>query len=72
MKKVIWAIVPVCITFGPLFMTRIAGTARADIGHRLEFSGVMMLAVGLVIIFRVITSQQKLIDRLLSEKRNNG
>jgi hypothetical protein len=69
MNKLLLAIVPACITFGPLFMTRIAGTARADAGNSLVFAGVAMLAVGLIAMFRIIVAQQKLIERLQADRR---
>jgi hypothetical protein len=68
MNKLLW-VVPACITFGPLFMTRIGGTARADVGVGLEFTGVCMLAAGLGVMFNVIVTQQKLIEKLQADRR---
>ncbi len=59
MNKLLWSIVPACITFGPLFMTRIGGTARADWGDGLAFGGAFMLVAGLVIMFKAIAAQQR-------------
>jgi hypothetical protein len=69
MNKLLLPIVPACITFGPLFMTRIGGTARADVGNNFVFAGAAMLAVGLIVMFRIIVTQQKLIERLQSDRR---
>jgi hypothetical protein len=59
--KLIWAVIPACITFGPLFMTRIVGTAAPQNGNRLLTGGVLMLSIGLIGIFRIISKQQKVI-----------
>ena len=62
-KKFLWALVPACVTFGPLFMTRIAGTARTDATYLVGI-GVGMLAVGLCVMFRVLVSQTREIEEL--------
>ena len=62
-KKMLWALVAPCITFGPLFMTRIAGTARTDAPYLVE-AGVGMLVVGLVVMFRVLVHQSREIEEL--------
>lgn len=64
MEKFFSAIVPACITFGPLFMTRIAGTARPEAGNNVVFAGVFMLVAGLCIMHRKLAMQQKLIEKL--------
>jgi hypothetical protein len=71
MNKLLLAVTPACITFGPLFMTRIAGTARPDAGNALVFAGVVMLALGLIGMFRMILAQQKLIERLQVDRRSD-
>lgn len=72
MNKLLTSVIAPCITFGPLFMTRIAGSARADVGNGLVFAGVMMLATGLVLMMRIIASQQKLIEGLKVDRRNDA
>ena len=72
MNKLLLAIVPVCVTFGPLFMTRIAGTTPPDAGNGLVTAGVLMLIAGLVVMFRIVVAQQKVIEKLQSEQRVGG
>jgi hypothetical protein len=62
-RKLLWAMVPACVTFGPLAMTRIAGSARTEATY-LEGAGVLMLAAGLCVMFRVITRQTREIEAL--------
>ena len=62
--KLLWVLIPACITFGPLFLTRIAGTAPAQNGNQLVTEGMVMLTVGLVGMFRIISKQQKRIRAL--------
>lgn len=68
-KDLIGSVVPACITFGPLFMTRIAGSASPEVGDELVFIGVTMLAVGLGIMFTRIEAQRREIAKLLSERQ---
>jgi hypothetical protein len=63
--------VPACITFGPLFMTRIAGTASTQVGDELVFAGVLMLAFGLCVMLSTIQKQQKLIAELRTERQRD-
>ena len=63
-NKLLWAIIPACVTFGPLFMTRIAGTAGPRHGDHLEAIGLGMLILGLVGICRLLAAQQKAIRDL--------
>ena len=62
MKKLLWGIVPACISFGPLFMS---GMRYED---HLVIAGVLMLSAGLVIMFKTVADQQKLIEKLLAER----
>ena len=64
--KLLWALIPACVTFGPLFMTRIAGTAAPQNNNNLVEEGVFMLSIGLIGIFRIISKQQKVIRSLES------
>jgi len=62
--KLLGALIPVCITFGPIFMTRIAGTVAPQYGGHLVMVGVFMLLIGLVGIYRILSKQQKVIHDL--------
>jgi hypothetical protein len=64
MNKLIWSLVPACFSFGPLFLTRINGSARPESAHFLETAGLIMLTFGLLVTFRVITRQQREIAEL--------
>ena len=68
MDKLQLAVVPGCIAFGPLFMTRIAGSAKPEAGDSLVWLGVFMLSVSLGIMFNRIVRQQKLIEKLQAER----
>ena len=70
LNKLLWAIIPACVTFGPLFMTRIAGTAAPQYGDRLVSTGVLMLSLGLVGICRIIARQQREIRDLETRLRD--
>jgi hypothetical protein len=72
MTKLLWPIVPACLTFGPLFMTRIAGSASPEIGSGLVLAGVFMLAGGLAILFAVVRGQQKAIEELQAKLRRTS
>lgn len=65
MSKIVLGLVPACITFGPLFMTRIGGMARSD-ATNLEFTGAVMLSVGLGILFRYLMKLRRQVDELRS------
>lgn len=62
-KKILWALVAPCITFGPLFMTRIGGRARTDAPYLVE-AGVGMLIIGLGVMFRMLVQQNHQIEEL--------
>ncbi|MBL8897104.1 MAG: hypothetical protein JNM84_05730 [Planctomycetes bacterium] len=62
------SMVPACITFGPLFMTRIAGTASNDASTTLVFTGVLMLSFGLGTMYSTIESQRRTIAQLRAER----
>ena len=70
--KLLRGLIPACVTFGPLFMTRIAETAAPEYGHRLVVSGMLMLVIGLIGIFRIISGQQKMIADLQSRLANGA
>jgi hypothetical protein len=57
------------VTFGPLFMTRIAGTVSPEKSGGLVFTGVAMLATGLVAMAKIIANQQKVIEKLGADSR---
>lgn len=71
-NKLLRATVPTCVTFGPLFMTRIAGTAAPRYGDDLVPPGVLMLSLGLVGICRIIASQQRAIRHLKDQFRESS
>ena len=56
--NLLWALVPACIIFGPLFMTRVGGTVRAEAPY-LVVTGAGMLVVGLVVMLRVLIQQSR-------------
>jgi hypothetical protein len=70
-NKLLWEIIPACVTFGPLFMTRIAGTAGPRHGKGLEAIGLAMLVLGLVGICRLLAAQQKAIRDLETRCREH-
>jgi hypothetical protein len=57
----IFSLVPACITFGPLFMTRLGGTSTSKWAPMV---GSFMLAIGLSIVFGVVAQQDKRIKDL--------
>lgn len=73
MNKKIVAMVPVCITFGPVFMVIAGGgitPGHSFVDHVIMFGGAMMLALGLAAMFRVITQQQNVIEAMRAERRD--
>lgn len=60
-KKILVALVPACITFGPLFMMGVVGTAPYQFTPML---GCFMVIVGLGIMFRMIMQQQSVIEKM--------
>lgn len=72
MNKLLWSIVPCCITFGPLFMTRIGGWAAPEGGAWLVPTGVAMLVTGLLTMLTVFEQQQKRIGELQAQQRLNA
>ena len=64
LDKFFWIVIPSCLTFGPLFMTRIANTAPPEETTRLTSYGVCLLVIGLIGIFRILRKQQYAIDKL--------
>jgi len=69
MKKILPALVPVLITFGPLAMVIYSGSTTSSEG-RMAFNyanslaGALALAAGLVWMFKTITRQQQEILKL--------
>jgi hypothetical protein len=61
-------IVPACITFGPLFMTNIAGTASPEHGNLIVFTGVIMLSFGLGFMIQTIEHQRRRIEEILEAR----
>lgn len=52
-----YQLVPACITFGPLFMSRIGGLMDGWIGVSISLFGVFMLSAGLGMMFHLIVQQ---------------
>ena len=50
-------------------MTRIAGTVSPEKSGGLVFTGVAMLATGLVAMAKIIANQQKVIEKLGADSR---
>lgn len=70
MNKKIWSLVPSCLTFGPAFMV-ITGAGFSS-GHSVfnyvvSAAGAVILAIGLAAVFKTITKQQNLIEKLQAE-----
>lgn len=63
MRGLLIAIVPACITFGPLFMTQIGGFA-SHTNYPLEALGSLLTMIGLGIMFRILMKQQETIKNL--------
>jgi hypothetical protein len=74
MKKQIWSLVAPCITFGPLFMVMVGehgySTGHPIFDHFFVVTGALMLVVGLAAMFKVITNQQALIEKLQTTPRS--
>ena len=71
MKKIFLTLTPVCISFGPLFMSNLGDPSRSGEMNFLIFGGSIMVTVGLCILFKLVIDQQKVIDNLkrkISEK----
>jgi hypothetical protein len=64
LSSLLWPFVPACITFGPLFMTKINGTASPEASEHLVSEGTLMLSIGLIGMFLFIQRQQKTIEKL--------
>ena len=73
MNKLILAVVPGFITFGPLFMIMLGqqgySTGHPIFDHLFSVCGAIMLAVGLAAMFKIITKQQTLIEKLQADLR---
>ena len=72
MKKQIWSLIAPLITFGPVFMVMTGGgypSGPTVSSHLFMFAGAVMLSVGLAAMFKIITKQQNLIEKLQSDLR---
>lgn len=71
MKKILLALTPLCISFGPLFMSNLGHPSRSGEMNYLILGGSLMVMVGLFSLFKLVIDQQKVIDSLqrkISEK----
>jgi hypothetical protein len=74
MKKQIWSLIAPLITFGPVFMVITGGGYSSGPGvssHLIMFAGALMLSIGLAAMFKTITKQQNLIEKLQADLRPN-
>jgi len=63
------ALIPSCICFGPLFMSRIGGLADGSLGVALCWWGVVTLTFGLYLMFELIAEQQAFIEELRTKRQ---
>jgi len=52
-SKIRNGLIPACITFGPLFMTRIGGSINVG-ENSMPFIGTLMLSAGLIMMFQML------------------
>ncbi len=64
MKKILPVLMPVLITFGPIFMVISAGTTTSSSDYGRTMAGAVGLAAGLVWMFRILMRQQQELLRL--------
>ena len=65
-----YALIPACITFGPLFMSRMGWLMDGWIGVAVSLFGVFMLSAGLGMMFHII-AQQSFGPSTISATRGN-
>ncbi len=63
------ALIPACICFGPLFMSRIGGLIDGSLGIASVWWGVANLTFGLFMMFELIAGQQAFIEKLRTERQ---
>lgn len=66
------ALIPSCILFGPLFISRMGGWIDGSLGVALSWWGVATLTYGLYLMFELIAQQQALIEELRTERRDSA
>lgn len=66
------AFIPACISFGPIAMTRMAGTVSGELSDTLVSVGGFMLMFGLYLMFGLIAKQQIYIEKLEEERAGNN
>ena len=66
MSKFLTSVLAPCLSFGPLFMTNIGGTA-SDSGIPISMIGSFMVMFGLMIMFRHMIKQDQLIKKMQSQ-----
>src|ERR1700722_14816689 len=67
--RLVLAAAPACVTFGPVFM--VMGGGR-PFERLVMFAGAVLLGGGLAAMFKIISNQQKLIERLQNAPRSIG
>ncbi len=63
------ALIPSCILFGPLFISRVGGSADGTLGVVLSWWGGITLTYGLYLMFDLLAQQQALIDKLRADRQ---
>ncbi len=77
MPKKRYALIPACISFGPLAMSRMAGTIPDDPAYGIlptlvVISGVVLLTAGLHLMFRFLMEQNMTIEALQKERDSSN
>jgi hypothetical protein len=73
MPKKRYALIPACISFGPLGISRMGGTIPDEPGYGLlativVVAGVILLTAGLSMMFQFLVEQQMAIESLRKER----
>ena len=64
MKKILPVLVPVLLTFGPIFMVISSGTTTSSSDYGMTMAGAVALASGLAFMLKTLKRQQQEILRL--------
>ncbi len=64
-----YALLPACISFGPLLMTNMAGLI--DHGWGVRMLGVLMLTIGLHGLFSLILEHRRVLNELLEQQKHS-
>lgn len=72
MFKLRHAMIPACISFGPLLMSRMGGTVTGGLGTGTVWVGVVLLTCGLHLILELVMQQQAFIEECRSKQRDKN